>query len=83
MEIKNEDGTRDLICDKDSIKREIGRANKEKLLQANNAPLQMEPLFSHFGETGENLLGPTGPSRWIGSRRRNLTLVSEDTIDAI
>ena len=53
VETDNEDGTRTLICDKENIEREIARANVEKLLQADNTPLRMEPLRTHFGEDGD------------------------------
>ena len=53
VETDNEDGTRTLICDKEDIERKIARANVEKLLQADNTPLRMEPLRTHFGKDGD------------------------------
>ena len=53
VEKDNEDGTRSLICEKEAIEQEIARANVEKLLQADNTPLRMEPLQTHFGEDGD------------------------------
>ena len=44
MEKDNEDGTRTFICDKEEIEYKIARVNVEKLLQADNIPLQMETL---------------------------------------
>ena len=62
VEVKNEDGgTRDVICDKDRIEQEITGINIEKLLQANNMPLQMEPLSSYLGESGDLRNGTTSP----------------------
>ena len=42
-----------LICDKEEIERKIARVHVEKLLQADNTQLQMEPLQTHFGEDGD------------------------------
>ena len=42
-----------LICGKEEIEREIARANVEKLLQADNTPLRMEPFQTHFGEDSD------------------------------
>ena len=53
VEKDNVDGTRTLICNKEDIEGEIVRANVEKLLQADNTPLTMEPLRTHFGEDGD------------------------------
>ena len=53
IEKENSDGTRQIVSDKHEMEMEIGRANVEKLLQANNTPLRQEPLCTAFGEQGD------------------------------
>ena len=40
MEIENNDRTRTLVCNKEGVEKEITQVNVEKLLQAENTPLQ-------------------------------------------
>ena len=50
---KEVNGVREKIRTKEGIEKEIIRANKEKVLQANNTPLREEPLRSLLGEQGD------------------------------
>ena len=50
---REEEGGRVLITDKTEIEIEIMRVNANKLLQAKNTPLRMEPLQSLLEEQGD------------------------------
>ena len=50
VEKDNDDGTWTLLCNKEEIECKIVRVNIENCLQADNIPLQMEPLCIHSGE---------------------------------
>ena len=50
---KIQDGETITIYNKEDIEQEIIKANKKKLLQADNTPLRQEPLQSLLGEQGD------------------------------
>ena len=52
IKIKEDNGSRRIVVDKEEMEKEIVRVNVEKLLQADNTPLRTELLRSHFGEEG-------------------------------
>ncbi len=67
VEVVNEDGSRTKITEQAPMEAEIMRANEEKLQQANNVDIRMEPLQSHFGEQGD-------VDKWEAIHRGDLTL---------
>ena len=56
------------------MEHEIARANVEILLQADNTPLRMEPLRTHFGEDGDF-------SKWDDISNGKLKLPNDVQVD--